>query len=243
MNITEILTQAQQSSDTVTNLLIELAQQNKEVTATAQHMCDLYFADVRLREKGIQDKVAALEKQMTELDAQICGMQAAVVDAAGIGDADTFAQAQDKLAKIEAHKAAVSTQINTLKAAHVRGSEDLYQAACDAYSDLAKANSAYEKALDEINLIAKKQAEVWKELEDKSESSTWSASTGHISYKRGKVRDFERVREHYNAQLELSEPESRRNNSAINIEIASLQIGEYPDKGRFTSTPGDNGPV
>ena len=57
MNITEILTQAQQSSDAVTDLLIELAQQNKEVTATAQHMCDLYFADVRLREKGIRDMV------------------------------------------------------------------------------------------------------------------------------------------------------------------------------------------
>lgn len=243
MNITEILTQAQVSSDAVTDLLIELAQQNKEVTATAQHMCDLYFADVRLREKGIRDKVAALEKQMTELDTQIRGMQAAVVGAAGIGDADTFAQEQDELAKIEARKAAVSTQINMLKAAHVRGSDNLYQAACDAYSDLAKANSAYEKTLDEINLIAKKQAEVWKELEDKSESSTWSASTGHISYKRGKVRNFERVREHYNAQLEPSEPESRRNNSAINIEIASLQIGEYSDKGRFTSTPGGNGPV
>ena len=102
MNITEILTQAQMSSDAVTDLLIELAQQNKEVTATAQHMCDLYFADVRLREKGIRDKVAALEKQMTELDTQIRGMQAAVVDAAGTGDADTFAQEQDKLAKIEA---------------------------------------------------------------------------------------------------------------------------------------------
>ena len=99
MNITEILTQAQMSSDAVTDLLIELAQQNKEVTATAQHMCDLYFADVRLREKGIRDKVAALEKQMTELDTQIRGMQAAVVDAAGTGDADTFAQEQDKLAK------------------------------------------------------------------------------------------------------------------------------------------------
>ena len=37
MNITEILTQAQQSSDAVTDLLIELAQQNKEVSATAQH--------------------------------------------------------------------------------------------------------------------------------------------------------------------------------------------------------------
>ena len=98
MNITEILTQAQVSSDAVTDLLIELAQQNKEVTATAQHMCDLYFADVRLREKGIQDKVAALEKQMTELDTQIRGMQAAVVDAAGTGDADTFAQEQDELA-------------------------------------------------------------------------------------------------------------------------------------------------
>lgn len=243
MNITEILTQAQVSSDAVTDLLIELAQQNKEVTATAQHMCDLYFADVRLREKGIRDKVAALEKQMTELDTQIRGMQAAVVGAAGTGDADTFAQEQDKLAKIEAHKAAVSTRINMLKAAHVCGGDNLYQAACDAYSDLAKANSAYEKTLDEINLIAKKQAEVWKKLEDKSESSTWSASTGHISYKRGKVRDFERVRGHYNAQLEPSEPESRRNNSAINIEIASLQIGEYSDKGRFTSTPGGNGPV
>ena len=170
MNITEILTQAQQSSDAVTDLLVELAQQNKEVTATAQHMCDLYFADVRLREKGIRDKVATLEKQMTELDAQIRGMQAAVVDAAGTGDADTFAQVQDKLAKIEARKAAVSTQINMLKAAHVRGSEALYQAACDAYSSLAKANSAYEKALDEINLVVKKQAEVWKELEEKSES-------------------------------------------------------------------------
>lgn len=126
MNITEILTQAQQSSDAVTDLLIELAQQNKEVTATAQHMCDLYFADVRLREKGIRDKVAALEKQMTELDAQIRGMQAAVVDAAGTGDADTFAQEQDKLAKIEARKAAISTQIEMLRAAHVRGSEELY---------------------------------------------------------------------------------------------------------------------
>lgn len=243
MNITEILTQAQQSSDAVTDLLIELAQQNKEVTATAQHMCDLYFADVRLREKGIRDKVAALEKQMTELDAQIRGMQAAVVDAAGTGDADTFAQAQDKLAKIEARKAAASTQINMLKAAHVRGSEGLYQAVCDAYSDLAKANSAYEKALDEINLVAKKQAEVWKELEDKSESSTWHTNTGHISYKCGKVRDFEKVREHYNAQHEARKPESRDGNPGINIEAASFRIGEHPDKGRFTSTPRGNGPV
>ena len=243
MNITEILTQAQQSSDAVTDLLIELAQQNKEVTATAQHMCDLYFADVRLREKGIRDKVATLEKQMTELDAQIRGMQAAVVDAAGTGDADTFAQAQDKLAKIEARKAAVSTQINMLKAAHVRGSEALYQAACDAYSSLAKANSAYEKSLDEINLVVKKQAEVWKELEEKSESSTWSVSTGHISYKRGKVRDFEKVREHYNAQIEAPKPDGKESSLAINLETDSFRIGEYPAKGRFTSTPGGNGPV
>lgn len=243
MNITEILTQAQQSSDAVTDLLIELAQQNKEVSATAQHMCNLYFADVRLREKGIRDKVATLEKQMTELDAQICGMQVAVVDAAGTGDADTFAQVQDKLAKIEARKAAVSTQINMLKAAHVRGSDNLYQAACDAYSDLAKANSAYEKALDEINLVAKKQAEVWNELEDKSESSTWSASTGHISYKRGKVRDFEKVREHYNAQPETLQPKSKESSPVINLEIDSFRSGEYPAKGRFTSTPGGNGPA
>ena len=243
MNITEILTQAQQSSDAVTDLLIELAQQNKEVTATAQHMCDLYFADVRLREKGIRDKVAALEKQMTELDAQIRGMQVAVVDAAGTGDADTFARVQDKLAKFEARKAAVSTQINMLKASHVRGSEDLYQAACDAYSDLAKANSAYEKALDEINLVVKKQAEVWKELEEKSESSTWSVSTGHISSKRGKVRDFEKVREHYNAQLEAPKPDGKESSLVINLETDSFRIGEYPAKGRFTSTPGGNGPV
>ena len=180
---------------------------------------------------------------MTELDAQIRGMQAAVVDAAGTGDADTFAQAQDKLAKIEARKAAVSTQINMLKAAHVRGSEDLYQAACDAYSDLAKANSAYEKALDEINLVVKKQAEVWKELEEKSESSTWSVSTGHISYKRGKVRDFEKVREHYNAQIEAPKPDGKESSLAINLETDSFRIGEYPAKGRFTSTPGGNGPV
>lgn len=243
MNITEILTQAQQSSDAVTDLLIELAQQNKEVTATAQHMCDLYFADVRLREKGIRDKVAALEKQMTEPDAQIRGMQAAVVDAAGTGDADTFAQEQDELAKIEARKAAISTQIKMLRAAHVRGSEELYQAACDAYSDLAKANSAYEKALDEINLVAKKQAGVWKELEDKSESSTWSANTGHVSYKCGKVRDFEKVREHYNAQPEASQPESKKSSPGINLEIDSFRSGEYPAKGRFTSTPGGNGPA
>ncbi len=242
MNITEILTQAQQSSDAVTDLLIELAQQNKEVSATAQHMCDLYFADVRLREKGIRDKVATLEKQMTELDAQICGMQVTVVDAAGTGDADTFAQVQDKLAKIEARKAAVSTQINMLKAAHVRGSDNLYQAACDAYSDLAKANSAYEKALDEINLVAKKQAEVWKELEDKSESSTWSASTGHISYKRGKVRDFEKVREHYNAQPETSSPKKEESAPVVNIERARYQVGVHPDKGHFNSTPGGSGP-
>ena len=160
-----------------------------------------------------------------------------MVDAAGIGDTDTFAQAQDKLAKIEARKAAVSTQINMLKAAHVRGSEDLYQAACDAYSDLAKANSAYEKALDEINLVAKKQAEIWRELEDKSESSTWHTNTEHISYKCGKVRDFEKVREHYNAQPEAQKQESRDGNPGINIEIASFRIGEHPDKGRFTSTP------
>lgn len=56
MNITEILTQAQMISDAVTDLLIELAQQNKEVTATAQHMCDLYLpmcGSVR-RESGIR---------------------------------------------------------------------------------------------------------------------------------------------------------------------------------------------
>jgi hypothetical protein len=136
MNITEILTQAQQSSDAVTDLLIELAQQNKEVSATAQ----------------------------------------------------------------------------------------------------------YEKALDEINLVAKKQAEVWKELEDKSESSTWSASTGHISYKRGKVRDFEKVREHYNAQPETSSPKKEESAPVVNIERARYQVGVHPDKGHFNSTPGVSGP-
>lgn len=242
MNITEILTQAQQSSDAVTDLLIELAQQNKEVTATAQHMCDLYFADVRLREKGIRDKVAALEKQMTELDTQIRGMQAAVVDAAGTGDADTFAQEQDELAKIEARKAAISTQIKILRVAHVRGSEELYQAACDAYSDQAKANSAYEKALDEIHLAAEDQIKVWSGLAEKAEYSHWSANTGHLSSKGGEVRAFERVREHYNAQPETSSPEKEKSAPAINIEVARYQVGVHPDKGHFTSTPGGSGP-
>lgn len=241
MNITEILTQAQMSSDAVTDLLIELAQQNKEVNATAQHMCDLYFADVRLREKGIRDKVAALEKQMTELDTQIRGMQAAVVDAAGTGDADTFAQEQDKLAKIEARKAAISTQIKMLRAAHVRGSEELYQAACDAYSDLAKANSAYEKALDEIHLATEEQAKVWDKLEEKSEYTHWYANIGQFSCKGGEVRAFERVREHYNAQPETSSPKKEESAPVVNIELARYQVGVHPDKGHFTSTPGGSG--
>lgn len=242
MNITEILTQAQQSSDAVADLLIDLSQRNKEITATAQKACDCYFADVRLREKGIRDKVSALEKQKTELDAQIRGMQSTVVDAAGTGNADTFAQAQDKLEAIEARKAAISTQIGMLKAAHVRGSEELYQAACDAYFNLSKANSVYEKALDEVNTGAKEQAKVWKELEEKSESSTWHAN-GYLSSKCGKVRDFEKVREHYNTQPEAPKPETEESSLAIDIETAHYQSGGYPDKGRFTSTPGGNDPV
>lgn len=146
---------------------------------------------------------------MTELDTQIRGMQAAVVDAAGTGDADTFAQEQDKLAKIEARKAAISTQIKMLRAAHVRGSEELYQAACDAYSDLAKANSAYEKALDEIHLATEEQAKVWDKLEEKSEYTHWYANIGQFSCKGGEVRAFERVREHYNAQPETSSPKRK----------------------------------
>ena len=200
MNITEILTQAQVSSDAVTDLLIELAQQNKEITTTAQHMCDLYFTDVRSRENRIKSKIAALEKQQADLNAQIHGMQATVVDAAGTGDADTFAQEQDKIAKIEARKAAISTQIDMLKAAHVRGNEDFYQAAYDAYSNLTEANSAYEKALDKIHLVAEDQVKVWNVLAEKAEYSYWSANTGHLSGKGGKVHDFEQVREHYNMQ-------------------------------------------
>ena len=178
---------------------------------------------------------------MTELDTQIRGMQAAVVDAAGTGDADTFAQEQDKLAKIEARKAAISTQIKMLRAAHVRGSEELYQAACDAYSDLAKANSAYEKALDEIHLATEEQAKVWDKLEEKSEYTHWYANIGQFSCKGGEVRAFERVREHYNAQPETSSPKKEESAPVVNIELARYQVGVHPDKGHFTSTPGGSG--
>lgn len=234
MTIKEILGQAQQGSDAVTNLPIELSGQNKEVTAAAQKACDLYFADVRLRKKGIHDKVTALEKQKTELDSQVRGMQATVVDAAGTGNADTFAQAQDKLTAIVARKAAISTQINMLQAAHVRGSEELYQAACDAHDALMKANSVYEEALNEIHLVVKEQAKIWSELEEKSEYSSYHARTGHISIKGGRVCDFEKVREHYNKQAEPSNihgPEAStataRNDDTRNLEINRFQIGQF----------------
>mgnify|MGYP004700201129 CR=1 FL=1 len=230
MNITEILTQAQVSSDAVTDLLIKLAQQNKEITATAQHMCDLYFADVRSRENSIKSKITVLEKQQADLDAQIHGMQVAVVDAAGTGNADTFTQAQDKLANIEARKAAISTQTKMLRAAQVRGSEELYQAACDAYSNLTEANSAYEKALDKIHLVAEDQVKVWSVLAEKAEYSHWSANTGHLSSKGGKVRDFEKVREHHNAQSGATSSEEKQSTPVVNIELARYQVGAHPGK-------------
>ncbi|MFR0798309.1 MAG: hypothetical protein ACLSHJ_05900 [Oscillospiraceae bacterium] len=152
-----------------------------------------------------------------------------------------FAQEQDKLAKIEARKVAISTQIKMLRAAHVRGSEELYQAACDAYSDLAKANSAYEKALDEIHLATEEQAMVWDKLEEKSEYTHWYANIGQFSCKGGEVRAFERVREHYNAQPETSSPKKEESAPVVNIELARYQVGVHPDKGHFTSTPGGSG--
>lgn len=240
MNIQEILTQAQQSCDAVTDLLIKLAQKNKEVTTAAQKACDLYFADVRLREKGIQDKVAALEKQKAELDAQIHGMQSTVVDAAGTGNADVFSEAQDKLAAIEARKSAISMQISMLQAAHVRGSDEIYQAACDAYSALQEANSTYAKTLGEIHPVVEEMMKRWGELEDKSEYTTYHMNTGHTSIKGGKVRAFEKVQEHYNKQPEATNKPVMQE-SVRNLEAGRFTVGAHPNKGNFTSMPSGGG--
>lgn len=240
MNIQEILTQAQQSCDAVEDLLIGLAQQNKEVTAAAQKACDLYFADVRLREKGIQDKVAALEKQKVELDAQIRGMQTTVVDAAGTGDADVFSEAQDKLVAIEARKSAIATQISMLQAAHVRGSEGLYQAACDANSALQEANSVYAKTLGKIHPVVEEMVKRWGELEGKSEYTTYYFNTGHTTVKGGEVRAFEKVREHYNKQSENPKKPVMQE-SVRNLETGRFTVGAHPNEGNFTSMPRGGG--
>lgn len=240
MNIQEILTQAQQSCDAVEDLLIELAQQNKEVTAAAQKACDLYFSDVWLREKGIQNKIAALEKQKAELDAQIRGMQATVVDAAGTGNADTFSQAQDKLAAIEARKSAIATQISMLQAAHVRGSDGLYQAACDANSALQEANSVYAETLGKIHPVVEDMMKRWAELEGKSEYTTYHMNTGHTSTKGGTVRAFEKVREHYNKQPE-NPKKALMQESVRNLETGRFTVGAYPNEGNFTSMPSGGG--
>ena len=227
MNIEEILTNAQQSSDAVADLLIELSRQNKKIAEAVQKACDLYFADVRRREKEIRDKISVLEKQKKELDTQVCGMQATVVEAAGTGNADIFDQAQDKLATIEARKTAISTQINMLQAAHVRGSEELYQAVRDAQSRLSEANSKYENTLDKIHEVVKEQVKIWKDLESKSESSTYYPNTGHMSYKAGRVRDVDKVRDHYNMKPKVPKPEEEPKQSVTNIETARYRV-DYP---------------
>lgn len=233
MNIQEILTQAQQSCDAVKNLLIELDQQNKEVTAAAQKACSLYFADVQLRKNGIQDKVAALEKQNTELDAQIRGMQATIVDAAGTGDADVFSKAQDKLTAIEARKSAISTQISMLQAAYVRGSDEVYRAACDAQSVLHEANSVYADTLKAINSIVK----TWSELDEKSKPEKCIRSGSDYSYRK--------MWENYNKKPEAPQK------PAVEEKVRNLETGRFiiggsvnMDKGpRFEPpTSGGNGP-
>lgn len=245
MNIQEILTQAQQSCDAVEDLLIELDQQNKGVTAAARKACDLYFEDVRFREKGVQDKIAALEKQKAELDAQIRGMQATVVDAAGTGNADTFSQAQDKLAAIEARKSAIATQISMLQAAHVRGSEEIYQAACDAYSALQEANSTYAKALGEIHPVVEEMIKRYGELEGNSKYTTYYFNTGHVSVKGGTVLAFEKMREHYNKQPEAPK-KLVAEESVRNLETGRVTFGDSAniDKGPRFESPvrGQNGP-
>lgn len=245
MNIQEILTQVQQSCDAVEDLLIELDQQNKGVTAAARKACDLYFEDVRFREKGIQDKIAALEKQKTELDAQIRGMQATVVDAAGTGNADTFSQAQDKLAAIEARKSAIATQISMLQAAHVRGSEEIYQAACDAYSALQEANSTYAKVLGEIHPVVEEMMKRWGELDDKTRYTTYGKYCGFTSIKGGKVLAFEKMREHYNKQPEAPK-KLVAEESVRNLETGRVTFGDSAniDKGPRFESPvrGQNGP-
>lgn len=227
MNVEEILTNAQQSSDAVADLLIELSRQNKKIAEAVQKACDLYFADVRRREKEIRDKVSVLEKQKKELDTQICEMQATVVDAAGTGNADIFAQAQDKLATIEARKTAISTQISMLQVAHVRGSEELYQAVRDAETRLSGANSEYEHTLDKIHAVVKTQVKIWSDLEGKSESSTYYPNTGHMSYKVSWVRDVDKVRDHYNMKPKAPKLEEEPKRSVINMETARYRV-DYP---------------
>ena len=119
MDIEKTLDQACESSKAVSEMLDELARQNKAVTSSAWDACGKYFADVEQRQKRINTKLSELEKQKATLSRQVTDMKEDVVEASGTGDDAAFQQMQEKLASIEANKAAVSAQIEMLQSAHV----------------------------------------------------------------------------------------------------------------------------
>lgn len=199
MDIEKTLDQACESSKAVSEMLDELARQNKAVTSSAWDACGKYFADVEQRQKRINTKLSELEKQKATLSRQVTDMKEDVVEASGTGDDAAFQQMQEKLASIEANKAAVSAQIEMLQSAHVRGDEKLYTAVCAAEDALNKANSEYREKLEQISPVVKEQAKIWDELERKSHYFR-VLGNGFVVCMGGEVPKIAKVHENYKVQ-------------------------------------------
>ena len=236
MDIKEILTKAEESTREISDLLDDLAAQNKEVAERAQAACDRYFDDVNLRKKNVQDRIAMLEKQKNDLDAKAEGAKEAVVRAASTGNEEAFSETQDSLAIIEARKAAVVKQISMLTIAHVRGKEDLYRAVCDASNELKDSNTKYEGALDEIHEKAKVLADRWNKIMDGSEYEPTHGNSNYtfVSCKGAKVNAVSRVIQHYNAPVEekkkATEKKPEEQSEAINMETFRGYVPGCPSK-------------
>lgn len=167
MEIQEILDQANEHGIMAISAAVEeLKQRGQQSEREADAAYRAYFSDVEAREAKVKRRLDDLAQQEAGIKAKISAMQSGLVDATVSGDTDAFNRLQNKLADLEAQRAAVATQMQLLSGAQLPGSLELYKTAevkCDAWE---KTITQWRSELEKIRDFAREQAKAWDRLVD-----------------------------------------------------------------------------
>lgn len=143
----------------ILDALEELEQASLDAWTEAGKARDDYYANTREKENKVADRIKELKKQFAEYQAQIDAYKNPLISATTACDQKKLASIRDSMKALEAEKVQISTEIEMLESAHIRGDEELYNKVLDRAAQHESLRKIYWAAKDEVYAFAKERAE------------------------------------------------------------------------------------
>lgn len=180
-----------------------LADDCKAKAARLSAACDAYNADIAERRANMEKRAAEYEQQLEDLAKNRAHYEAQVSKLTGSGDIDAAAQADERLAAVNAHIANLERKRRLADPAALKGDADLYAECEAANAEYTAALQAWREAISAAWADIKHEAQ---RLETLAES-TYSKSTSQPGY--GAAYSYRQISDHFN------ETEKKREAAAL----------------------------